>query len=121
MDASDGQPNGPRAPYKAPQVRRIVLPKDVVAYAAGAAHGAAPGVHAPIGVALTRDGEVWTWGLVLGDPQGLKGRLLALAARLANSVKLKIPVPYADPVIREEPWQLRNVKPDAASRNEVAK
>ena len=68
MDASDGQPNGPRPPYKPVQFRRVELPKDVVAYAAGAAHAAAPGIHAPIGVALTREGEVWTWGMVLGDP-----------------------------------------------------
>ena len=44
-------------------------------YTAGAAHAAAPGIHAPIGVALTRDGEVWTWGLMLGDPRGLCDRL----------------------------------------------
>ena len=71
MDASDSKPNGPRNPYKPVQFRRVDLPKDVAAYAAGAAHGIAPGVHAPIGVVLTRDGEVWTWGMVLGDPPSL--------------------------------------------------
>ena len=60
MDASDGQPNGPRPPYKPVRFRRVELQKDVVAYVAGAAHAAAPGVHAPIGAALTREGEVLT-------------------------------------------------------------
>ena len=71
MDASDGKPNGPRSPYPPVQFRRIEFHKDYVAYCAGATHAAAPGVHGPIGVILTRDGEVWTWGMVLGDPPTL--------------------------------------------------
>ncbi len=98
MDASDGRPNGPQSPYKPVRFRRVEFQKDYAAYAAGGVHAAAPGVHGPIGVVLTRNGEVWTWGMVLGDPQTLKGRLESLLAGLA----------YPAPVFREKPWQLRN-------------
>ena len=108
MDASDGLPNGPRPPYKPARFRRVELQKDVVAYTAGSAHAAARGVHAPIGVALTRDGEVWTWGLMLGDPRSLRGRLQAQAVRLAQHFGYKGGPPDAAPVIRQTPWQLPN-------------
>ena len=71
MDASDFDVNQPHGPSKAVRFRRVELGKDIVAYTAGGAHAAAAGIHDPIGVALTRDGEVWTWGLMLGDPRGL--------------------------------------------------
>ena len=109
MDASDGEPNGPRPPYKPVRFQRVELQKDVVAYTAGAAHAAAPGIHAPIGVALTRDGEVWTWGLMLGDPRGLVSRLELRAIRLANRFGYKGRPPDARPVIRQMPWQLPHV------------
>jgi hypothetical protein len=60
------RPQRPPRPDKKVHFRWIELQKEVVAYTAGAAHGAAPGVHAPIGVALRRDGEVWTWGSDVG-------------------------------------------------------
>ena len=110
MDASDGQPNGPRSPYKPVQFRRIELQKDVVAYTAGAAHAAAPGVHAPIGVGLTRDGEVWTWGLMLGDPRSLGSRLQYQAITLAQHFGYK-GKDDAAPVIRQTPWRLRHLEP----------
>jgi hypothetical protein len=120
MDASDSKPNGPRSPYQPVKFRRVEFQKDYVAYAAGAAHAAAPGVHGPIGVVLTRDGEVWTWGMILGDPPTMKARLAALAARIAGNFHFKIPVVDPEPVYREKPWQLRNVKPDDAPANQQA-
>jgi hypothetical protein len=111
MDASDGLPNGPRSPYKPVQFRRVEIQKDVVAYTAGSAHAKAPGVHAAIGVALTRDGEVWTWGLVLGDPRSLRGRLQAQAIRLAQHLGYKGGPPDAAPVIRQTPWLLPHLDP----------
>jgi alpha-tubulin suppressor-like RCC1 family protein len=107
MDASDSKPNGPRPPYKAVQFRRVELPSNVVAYTAGAAHAAAPGWHEPIGVALTRDGEVWTWGMVLGDPPSIKGTLQDCAIKLAALFHRKIQRD-TPPVVRKDPWQLRS-------------
>ena len=107
MDASDGKSNGPRSPYKPVQFRRVEFQKDYAAYSAGAVHAAAPGVHGPIGVVLTRQGEVWTWGMVLGDPQTLKSRSEALLAGFAGLFS-KASLPDVPPVFRERPWQLRN-------------
>ena len=99
MDASDGQPNGPRPPYKPLRFRRIEFQKPCLAYAGGAVHAAAPGDHRPIGVILTPDGEVWTWGMVLGDPPSFISYLSSRASRS-----------YAPPpVLRERPWRLRNI------------
>jgi len=64
MDASEGKPNGPQTPYQPVQFRHVDLQKDYVVYAAGTVHAAAAGVHGPIGVVLTGDGEVWTWGMI---------------------------------------------------------
>ena len=116
MDASDGEPNGPRPPYKQVRFRRVELQKDIVAYSAGAAHAAAPGIHAPIGVALTRDGEVWTWGLKLGDPRGLVSRLELSATKLAKHFGYKGQPPDARPVILQTPWQLPHVEPGTAPK-----
>ncbi len=106
MDASDFDVNLRRGPSKAVRFRRVELEKDVVAYMAGVAHAAAPGIHAPIGVALTRDGEVWTWGLMLGDPRGLRSRLELGAFQLANRFGYKGRPPNAEPVVRQAPWRL---------------
>jgi alpha-tubulin suppressor-like RCC1 family protein len=111
MDASDGEPNGPRPPYKPVRFRRVELQKAMVAYTAGAAPAAGPGVHAPICVALTRDGEVWTWGLMLGDPRSLGNRLAYRAVKLANRLGYKGEPPYASPVIHQTPWQLPHLEP----------
>jgi alpha-tubulin suppressor-like RCC1 family protein len=111
MDASEGKPNGPRTPYQLVQFRQIQFQKDYVAYAAGATHAAAPGVHGPIGVILTRDGEVWTWGMVLGDPSNFKSSLLKLGVSLARRIhpSKQVGDPEPDPVYRDELWQLRNI------------
>jgi hypothetical protein len=116
MDASDGESNGPRPPYKPVRFRRVQFQKDYVAYAAGAAHAAAAGVHGPIGVVLTRDGEVWTWGMVLGDPPTFRSRSQAQLAKLAASLHFKIPPPDPPPVYRNKPWQLRNIDPDGPGK-----
>ena len=107
LDASDAEPNGPRAPYKPLKITRLEPGREHVAFAAGAVHAAAPGVHGPIGVILTRDGEVWTWGMVLGDPPTGMSRLLVPAVKLANSLGLRIQPPNPPPLYREKPWQLR--------------
>ncbi len=105
MDASDGKPNGPQSPFKPVRFRRIEFQKDYAAYAAGAVHAAPPGVHGPIGVVLTPQGEVWTWGMVLGDPPTLKSRSAAVLTGLANLIS-KTALPDPDPVFREKPWRL---------------
>jgi hypothetical protein len=108
MDASDGQPNGPRTPYKPVQFRRVEFQKNYVAYAAGAVHAAAAGVHGPVAVVLARDGEVWTWGVVLGDPLSFKGRSQAVLFKIARFLHFKTGPPEPPPVFREKPWQLRS-------------
>jgi len=114
MDGSSGYPNGPRPPYFPVKFRRIELQKNYVAYAAGAIHVAGTGNHRPVGVLLTRDGEVWTWGVVLGDPPTLKSRWQALCASVERRLHPKKggyePDLGPDPApFREEPWQLRNI------------
>ena len=111
MDASDFDVNQPHGPSKAVRFRRVELGKDIVAYTAGGAHAAAAGIHDPIGVALTRDGEVWTWGLMLGDPRGLLSRLELRVIGLANRLGYKGRPPDAGPVIRQTPWLLPHEEP----------
>lgn len=111
MDASDFDVNQPHGPSKAVRFRRVELQKDVVAYTAGAAHITAPGGHLPIGAALTRDGEVWTWGMMLGDPRSLGNRLAYRAVKLANRLGYKGEPPYASPVMRQTPWRLPHLEP----------
>lgn len=58
LDASEHRTVKPDSEYKPIPLRKIDFNKDIAAYAAGGDN---------IGVILTRDGEVWTWGNVLGD------------------------------------------------------
>jgi alpha-tubulin suppressor-like RCC1 family protein len=111
MDASQGKSNGPEPPYQPVRFQRVEFQKDCVAYAAGAVHGAEPGVHGPINVLMTRDGEVWTWGMVMGDPPNWKNRFQDLVSNLARYVHLKIPTSEPRPIYRDDPWQLRNAEP----------
>ena len=106
MDASEGKPNGPQGPYKPVRFRRVWFQKDCVACAAGAVHAAAAGMHGPIGVVLTSSGEVWTWGMVLGDPLDLKGRVEALLAGVHGWLHAKTQSPVAPAIFREKPWRL---------------
>ena len=48
----------PDSKYKQLKFSKLDLPKSIVAFTAGGDD---------IGVVLTRDGEVWTWGSVIGE------------------------------------------------------
>ena len=63
------------------RVTRLELKKEVVAFAARG------NALRPMGVVLTREGEVWTWGKVLAEWTHMDGR-------------------EPEPVIRRTPWQL---------------
>jgi alpha-tubulin suppressor-like RCC1 family protein len=69
-------------------LRKINFSKDIAAYAAGGDN---------IGIILTPDGKVWTWGNVLGDHPpsdyfGPKGKQL-----------------FPKHKIIEKPWQVSNI------------
>jgi hypothetical protein len=99
------------------QFRRIELHKEYAAYSGGSVHAASPGIHSPIGVLLTPDGEVWAWGLVLGDPPTMKSRIQTGIARLAKSLHLKGPPPVAPPpVFRNKPWRLSIIESNAPAK-----
>jgi alpha-tubulin suppressor-like RCC1 family protein len=106
MDASEGKPNGPTSPYRPVRFRRAEVPRAYVACAAGAVHAAAPGVHGPIGVVLTREGEVWTWGMVLGDPPTFRSFSQDLAAKAGRGLGFRVGPFAPPPVFREKPWRL---------------
>ncbi len=112
METTDPNPNGPSKPYPPVRFRRAAFQGEYVAYAGGAFHLHVPGPHLGIGVALTANGEVWTWGAVLGEPLSFRHRAQALGVKLLNYLPLrkKIPPPYPYPleVFREEPWRLHN-------------
>jgi RNA polymerase sigma factor (sigma-70 family) len=58
LDASEYRRIKPDSEYKPVVLKKIDLNADIAAYAASGDN---------IGVVLTRDGEVWTWGNVLGE------------------------------------------------------
>ncbi len=58
LDAAEHRTIKPDSKYAPLKVKKIDLQKDVVAFAAGGDDQ---------GIMLTRDGEVWTWGKVLGE------------------------------------------------------
>jgi alpha-tubulin suppressor-like RCC1 family protein len=58
LDASEHRTVKPPNSYKPIVPRKINFQKDIVAYAAGGDN---------IGIVLTPDGEVWTWGRVIGE------------------------------------------------------
>jgi alpha-tubulin suppressor-like RCC1 family protein len=111
MDGSDGKPNGPSRPYQPVQFRPIEIKKNYVAFAAGAAQSPVPGVLGPVGALLTRDGEVWTWGMVLGDPSFTKHRWQATVVKTVRRIypKTSLQDPKPEAVSRDHPWRLRNV------------
>jgi alpha-tubulin suppressor-like RCC1 family protein len=108
LDLSEGMPNGPRSPKPQPEFRRVSFKVEYIAFAGGAVHAAAAGYHGHIGVAVTRDGEVWTWGMVLGDPPTLKSGLQGVLVKLASFAHVRLPAPVPPPVFQEQPWQIRN-------------
>jgi len=58
LDASEHRWVKPDSKYKQLKFSKLDLPKSIVAFTAGGDD---------IGVVLTRDGEVWTWGSVIGE------------------------------------------------------
>jgi alpha-tubulin suppressor-like RCC1 family protein len=79
------------------ELKKIELLKDFVAIGGGGTR---------LGVALTRDGEVWTWGKVIGE--GVTTFTKTASGLQANEPKL---------VVLEKPWQLSNVDPaDSSSK-----
>jgi alpha-tubulin suppressor-like RCC1 family protein len=83
--------------------RRIPLQKDIVAFSGG---------RHRLGVALTRDGEVWTWGWALGQ-QSRAVAVVQTLSRLLNraGIRTRWGQGRPEPVIDTEPWQLPNVPP----------
>jgi alpha-tubulin suppressor-like RCC1 family protein len=61
IDASEHRIVKPPEQYKPIKTERIDFTKDIAAYAAGGDN---------IGIILTHDGEIWTWGNVLGEHAG---------------------------------------------------
>jgi alpha-tubulin suppressor-like RCC1 family protein len=58
LDASEYRAVKTANQYKSLVFRKLELHKDIAAFAAGGQD---------VGIAVTRDGEVWTWGAVLGE------------------------------------------------------
>jgi alpha-tubulin suppressor-like RCC1 family protein len=88
LDASEHRRVKPATAYKPVKLRKLSLPKDIVAFTAGGDN---------IGVILTRDGEVWTWGRVIGElsPKDYWG---------PNGKPL-----YPESKVIDKPWQLLNI------------
>jgi len=90
----------------------VEFEKEAVAYAGGAVHAAGAGIHGPIEVIVTREGEVWTWGMILGDPPTLKSRAQDVMTKIAGRFKSGLSPLDPPPVYRTKPWQLRNIDSD---------
>lgn len=82
--------------YEPRRLRRIPLRKDIVAFATGR-HG--------LGVALTSDGEVWSWGEALGR-QTRPIRSLQLLSRGLNRLGVGVQLGEPHSVILRDPTQL---------------
>ena len=63
--------------------------------------------------ALWVDGEVWTWGEVLGTNVPARPALQTMA-KWANKIGIKARWGKPQPIVREKPWLLPNIDPDAA-------
>ena len=88
LDASEHRRVKPAAAYQPVKLRKLSLPKDIVAFAAG---------EDSIGVVMTRDGEVWTWGRVIGElsPKDYWG---------PNGKPI-----HPESKVIDKPWQLSNI------------
>ncbi|HLX68666.1 MAG TPA: sigma-70 family RNA polymerase sigma factor [Verrucomicrobiae bacterium] len=91
IDASEHRIVKADLAYQPIKVGKIDWQKDIAAYAAGGDD---------IGVILTRDGEVWTWGRVIG--QFSKADYRGPDGHIANP----------KPTIITKPWQVTNVMSD---------
>ncbi|MDB6033278.1 MAG: regulator of chromosome condensation [Verrucomicrobiales bacterium] len=90
LDASDHS-KGLKTPKPA-EFRKINLRKEIVAFGTTGRDG--------MGAALTRDGEVWTWGAVLGEYKPVRPNAKDIVY---------------EPVLRKEPWLLPNIPPSQPS------
>ena len=96
LDASEHRIIKPASEYKPIPLRRINFNKDIAAYAAGGDD---------IGIILTPDGEVWTWGRVLGEHSQKDFR---------GPNNTYTPPKYK---IMDKPWQLSNIdSPDSMEK-----
>jgi hypothetical protein len=95
----------PHTGFPALEFKRLGLQKDIVAFGAG---------RGGIGVVLTRDGEVWTWGMAFGE-RPFQDRLWKFYDEAAARFRVKAPWRTPTPITRREPWPLRNVGAGASS------
>jgi alpha-tubulin suppressor-like RCC1 family protein len=95
---------------------QIHLPTDVIAVAGGGGggHGVAESMHDGVstGVALTRDGQVWTWGRALGH----SNPALQTLAGFARGLHFDVNWGDAKAINRDQPWQLPNLDPEATAK-----
>ncbi len=84
------------------QLRRILIQKDVAAFCSG---------RHMLGVALTADGEVWTWGQALGQHTRAIPPLQFCSSLLG---RVGVQTHWGDPgpVILKEPSRLGEIRPD---------
>jgi len=102
LNAPDYGSGRPAAGFPALKVKRLDLQKDALAFGAG---------RGAIGIVMTRDGEVWTWGRVFGEP-ALQDRLWRFYGERVAEFGVKVSWRQPTPVTRPQPWQLRNVGSD---------
>jgi alpha-tubulin suppressor-like RCC1 family protein len=95
LDASEHRTIKSPNAYKPITPRKINFNRDIAAYAAGGDN---------IGIILTHDGEVWTWGRVLGQ--------LSSKDYWSNGKPA-----YPESKTIDKPWQVSNID----SRNSMAK
>ena len=107
MDATQADSNGPRV-FERPAVlfKKLSFPNTGVASACGSVHGAGPGVHGPISVMVTQHGEVWTSGMVLGDPLSTRARWEKIMFKIARMCHIPASPPDPPPVYRDKPWRV---------------
>jgi len=108
LDQRGKRIGNPAGKIQSVPLRNINLQKDIVAFCGG---------RHRLGVAVTRDGEVWTWGWALGQ-QGPATAIVQALSQFLNraGVRNKWGQGRPDPVIHPEPWQLPNVPPPSTVR-----
>jgi alpha-tubulin suppressor-like RCC1 family protein len=87
------------------RMAQVKVPNGVVAFDGS-------GSRVPMGVVITRQGEVWTWGRVLGENTAGNG-LLQLLAKLARQAHYDVEWGKSQPVSRGDIWQLTGDEPFA--------